>query len=99
MYSMESFLYKRLNKVAREKLESSVTTLGPFAALISRIIDKRTKSDNRSKIYGELTVFRGLSLPDNIVEKWKRKSYITLDGYSSSSLSANIAYQFAIDGS
>ena len=38
MYSMESFLYKRINKVVRDKVESSVKTLGPYAALISRII-------------------------------------------------------------
>ena len=38
MYSMESFLYKRVNKVVREKDYSSVITLGPYAALISRII-------------------------------------------------------------
>jgi len=38
MYSMESFLYIRINKVLREKDDQSVKTLGPYAALISRVI-------------------------------------------------------------
>jgi hypothetical protein len=38
MYSMESFLYKRINKVLREKDNQSIKTLGPYAALISRVI-------------------------------------------------------------
>ena len=41
MYSMESFLYIRINKVLREKDNGSVKTLGPYAALISRVIKKR----------------------------------------------------------
>ena len=40
-------------------------------------------------------MFRGLSLPIDVVEKWKRKKVITLDGYSSSSQSENIARFFA----
>ena len=50
MYSMESFLYKRLNKVARDKIEQSVSTLGPYAALISRVIKKKTESESRNRI-------------------------------------------------
>ena len=38
MYSMESFLYIRINKVLREKDIRSIKTLGPYAALISRVI-------------------------------------------------------------
>ena len=50
MYSMESFLYKRINKVLREKIEESVITLGPYAALISRIIKKRSDGRSLNKI-------------------------------------------------
>lgn len=38
MYSMESFLYPMLNRVSREKDTSAIKTIGPFAALLSRII-------------------------------------------------------------
>ena len=39
MYSMESFLYKRVNKISRDKDSSSISTLGPFAVALTRIID------------------------------------------------------------
>ena len=43
MYSMESFLYKRINKVAIDKDYQSVKTLGPFSVLISKIIEKSNR--------------------------------------------------------
>lgn len=97
MYSMESFLYRRLNKVVREKNQESIETLGPYAALISRIIKKKSKANCECRIEGEFTVFRGLSLPNKIVEKWKNSKYVTLDGYSSSSQNEKIAKYFAKD--
>ena len=47
-------------------------TLGPYAALISRIIEKRSNEKIKKKIEGEFTVYRGLSLPKSLVEKWKK---------------------------
>lgn len=52
MYSMESFLYKRVNTVVRFKCLESIKTLGPYAALISRIIKKRSTKRNESNIKG-----------------------------------------------
>ena len=72
MYSMESFLYKRLNIVVRNKLEHSVKTLGPYSALMSRVIKKKSNERNKNKIEGEFVIFRGLSLPLDIVESWKK---------------------------
>jgi hypothetical protein len=40
MYSMESFLYKRINQVSRSKDSASILTLGPYAVALARIIDK-----------------------------------------------------------
>lgn len=40
MYSMESFLYKRINKVALDKYMPSVPNLGPYSVLISRVIER-----------------------------------------------------------
>lgn len=42
IYSMESFLYKRINQVSRNKNCPSVKNLGPYAVLISRIIEQRS---------------------------------------------------------
>ena len=38
MYSMESFLYKRINLIQREKVEQSILTLGPYAVALTKII-------------------------------------------------------------
>lgn len=45
----------------------------------------------------EFTVYRGISLPENILSKWKKQSKITLDGYSSASRNEKIARYFAKD--
>ena len=39
IYTMESFLFKKLNRASREKDASVIKTLGPFAVVISRVID------------------------------------------------------------
>ena len=41
IYSMESFLYTRINKVSRERNCPSIQNLGPYAVLISRLIERR----------------------------------------------------------
>lgn len=38
IYSMESFLYKRINQISRDKDISAIQTLGPFAVILGRII-------------------------------------------------------------
>ena len=71
MYSMESFLYKRINRVVRNKDDESVKTLGPYAALISKVIRNRSSSKNENRIIGKFVVYRGMSMPKNIIDKWK----------------------------
>lgn len=39
IYSMESFLYNRLNQVSREKFAGSIETLGPFGVALTRILE------------------------------------------------------------
>lgn len=46
MYSMESFLYKRINNVAINKNYQSIKTLGPFAVLITKIIENSNLNEN-----------------------------------------------------
>jgi hypothetical protein len=61
IYSMETFLYTRLNKIQRDKDTSSILTLGPFAVALTRIIDK-AKRNKKDQIKGEFTTYRGISL-------------------------------------
>lgn len=39
IYSLECFLFKKLNKASRDKDQSVIQTLGPYAVAISKIID------------------------------------------------------------
>ena len=39
IYSMECFLFKKLNKASRDKDQSVIKTLGPYAVAMSKIID------------------------------------------------------------
>lgn len=40
IWSMESFIYKVINKASRENNSSYIRTLGPYAVLISRVISR-----------------------------------------------------------
>ena len=39
LYSLESFLYKKLNLSSREKDTTAISTLGPFAVALNKVID------------------------------------------------------------
>lgn len=95
MYSMESFLYKRINKVAIDRFTPSIKNLGPYSVLISRVIEK---SHLRKKtIQGAFNVYRGLSLPSGMIREWENSEAISLDGYSSTSMNKGIAKYFALE--
>ena len=95
---MESFLYKRVNKVAIDRFTRftpSIKNLGPYSVLISRVIEK---SHLRKKtIQGAFNVYRGLSLPYSMIREWENSEVISLDGYSSTSMNKNIAKYFALE--
>ena len=38
MYSLESFLYREVNRACREKDKSKIQTLGPFSFLVTKIL-------------------------------------------------------------
>lgn len=39
LYSLDSFLYVKLNQISREFNDSAVDTLGPFSVALKRVID------------------------------------------------------------
>jgi hypothetical protein len=55
IYTMESFVYRELNKAARNYDLSKVDTLGPFAVLLTQIIysceEKRMRGDSIAQNY------------------------------------------------
>ena len=71
LYSMESFLYKRLNEIMRldgdeqhtQLLKSKASTLGPFAVLLNSLMPNDEK---------RMTVYRGAQLSSEMIEHLKR---------------------------
>ena len=76
MYSMESFLYKELNRASRDKDQSKVATLGPYAYVLAKILQRMNPAINKGEDFvfdkrapGFVT-YRGLSLSQTEVDKF-----------------------------
>ena len=70
MYSLESFLFRRLNESSRQQETYVIDNLGPYAVALTKVIDniQRKRSD---RIIGEFVCYSGLSLPKSLVQEWK----------------------------
>ena len=54
MYSLETFLYSTLNRASRERDQTRITNLGPFAFLLSRVLqrfDPKINQEGNQYIY------------------------------------------------
>tara|TARA_B110000285_G_C14950056_1_gene526288 strand:- start:257 stop:871 length:615 start_codon:yes stop_codon:yes gene_type:complete len=71
MYSLESFLFKRLNESSRLQETHIIDTLGPFAVALTMIIDKIQQKRNDGKL-GEFICYSGMSLPTETIKVWKK---------------------------
>lgn len=40
MYSLESFLYREVNRASRERDQSKIANLGPYAYLLAQILKR-----------------------------------------------------------
>lgn len=97
MYSLESFLFKRLNQSSRDKDIEAIKTLGPFSVALTRIINN-VQSNRKDRMEGPFTCYSGLAISKTMIEQWKKQDYLSLDGYRSSSLKEKIAKDFALKG-
>ena len=97
MYSLESFLFSRINQSSREQDTSAVETLGPFAVALTTIINK-IESKRQDKRIGPFTCYSGMALPKSKVSQWEKQQVICLDGYRSTSMSKDVAANFALRG-
>ena len=70
MYSLESFLFKRLNESCRLQQTNVIETLGPFAVALTKIIDN-IQHKRIDGIEGEFICYSGLALDKSLVEEWK----------------------------
>ena len=63
MYSMECFIYERMNRACREKDKSEIEFFGPFAAALSYIIHKANdRRKDQDKLFGTQKLYRGLKV-------------------------------------
>ena len=69
LYSLDSFLYARLNQISREFNNSAVNTLGPYSVALKRVIDT-VQSARTDKDENPFDCYRGLALNRNLIEKW-----------------------------
>ena len=58
IYSMESFLFKEMNRATRDKDTDKIKFFGPFASALSLIIHSGNK--NFSDLKKQFSVYRGL---------------------------------------
>ena len=57
LHTQETFLYKELKKASREKDQSKIMTLGPYALALSYILTQSKASSNIQFVY------RGMRIP------------------------------------
>lgn len=67
MYSMESFLFRRINQISRDKDTSAILTLGPYSVVLSRIISEAQRK-RKNKITGPFKVYRGIALKPETIQ-------------------------------
>ena len=75
MYSLECFLFNRLNKSCRDQDKTAIKTLGPYSVCLTRIIE-RVQHRRKDRITGEFTCFRGIKLDQDELDVWMKKKVI-----------------------
>ncbi|CAF1209891.1 unnamed protein product [Adineta ricciae] len=96
LYTMETFLYKKINEFLRllgedahiDFVRSKVPTFGPFIHLFHSLLGR-----NKEK----LTVYRGANLSNQLIEQFKRsigKKQWLFPAFTSTSRSVSLAEQF-----
>uniref|UniRef100_A0A7S3FTP5 NAD(+)--protein-arginine ADP-ribosyltransferase n=1 Tax=Strombidium rassoulzadegani TaxID=1082188 RepID=A0A7S3FTP5_9SPIT len=101
MYTMESFLYREVNRASRERDVSKVETLGPYAWVLRKIVEVGQLLRKKSKWEdSQLILFRGLGIfreqLEDIIKAKEQQSFIILEGFQSSSLKKSVAEVFAL---
>lgn len=94
IYSMESFIFKEINKASRDKDISMIEYYGPFASALGYIV--HCGNIDKTSITKKIVVYRGLKVHENeLQDKYTLGNKITLTGFTSSTLSRKIAISFA----
>lgn len=94
LYSLDSFLFYRINQISRDKDTSAIESLGPYATVLSQVIN-RIQAKRYDKIVGKFICYSGLALSPKTIESWKSQKQIQFDGYRSSTKNLHTAKAFA----
>lgn len=97
VYSMSSFIYPALNATSRKKDQNSIQYYGAFAAALSCVLYNANKNRKDQKIEGTTDLYRGLHLPLNEIDGFQKDNLISLTGYTSTSMSIDVARDFALN--
>lgn len=97
IYSMESFVFKEMNKASRSKDPLMIKMYGPFASALGFIIH----CGNFKKEKGQdIIVYRGLKITrENLSKEYIVGNKINLQGFTSTTREMDRALNFAIDSS
>lgn len=97
IYTMESFIFREMNKASRNKDTSKIEFYGAFASALGYIVNCgsfKKYSENHESV----VVYRGAQISvEELEQKTKIGSIITLTGFSSSSLSRESTLGFALN--
>ena len=102
IYSMESFVYKQLNAATRDHDPAFVNTLGPMCKALYVIVgsaeSERPVDSTSLSNFKHTDLYRGLSLPDDIVQQYKDLigEDFHMGGFSSTSLDLPTSIGFAL---
>ena len=96
IYSMESFIYGEMNQASREKDKSKIQYYGAYAAALGYSINYAHQNRDEDITQGS-NLYRGLTLPNEQVDKFIVGQNVNLTGYTSTSLEFETALGFATD--
>ena len=97
IYTMETFLYKELNKASRTKDLDKIKFYGPFASALSFAIHCGNKQ--QSSLQREFSVYRGLPIStEELNQKYKLGSTLNLKGFTSTTLLKIKGIEYAFGG-
>lgn len=96
LYSMESFIYKDLNKACRDKDMSSIKYYGAFATTLSYILSTANIKRKKYDFKEPMILYRGLKMTKENIDMYEPGKEKHLTGYTSTSKNVKNALRFAI---
>ena len=95
-YSMQSFIFSKMNKVIRNKDFSSIEIFGPFASFLGYIIQVGAQN-HPDQLPKKFEVYRGMICDEQDIDSFQVNKIVSLKGFTSTSLIKDVALGFISD--